>query len=138
MPSSGLTPYILKALRALAEASPEREICGLIGRDQGGQCRIYAVANAATEPSSQFLLDARGQIAALREMREQGQELHAIYHSHPHGPAHPSDRDRALAAYPGVRYLIIALQGGAATQVRGYTYDGSDFIPLDLPWEPGN
>lgn len=126
---SGLAPAILTELRALAEASPEQEICGLIGRDPEGRCQVYPVANTASRPRTRFLLEARGQIEAMRHMRSRGQALYAIYHSHPHGPARPSARDRALAAYPGLLYLVIALRAGAAPQIGVYTYDGEDFIP---------
>ncbi len=128
---TGLAPETLAELRTLAEASPEREICGLIGRDPEGRCQVYPVANTASRPRTRFLLDAHGQIEAMRHMRSRGQELHAIYHSHPRGPARPSARDRALAAYPGVLYLIIAPRAGAVPEIGAYSYDGKDFRLLE-------
>jgi len=130
MASPGLSREILAELRTLAEASPEREICGLIGRTTDGDCQIYPVTNSAPRPHEQFLLEAHAQIAAMRQMRAQDQALYAIYHSHPRGPANPSSSDKAQAAYPGVLYLIIALQTDAATEIRTYSYDGRDFTPM--------
>ena len=43
------------------------------------------------------------------EMDEQGWELWAIYHSHTHSEAYPSETDRRLAFYPEARYMVLSL-----------------------------
>jgi proteasome lid subunit RPN8/RPN11 len=56
----------------------------------------------------------------MRHMREAGEELFAIYHSHPHAPAEPSVRDIAEAAYPQAIYLIISLNTTGVLELRGF------------------
>ena len=43
------------------------------------------------------------------EIDEQGWELWAIYHSHTHSEAYPSETDIRLAFYPDARYLLLSL-----------------------------
>jgi len=50
--------------------------------------------------------------AAQRQMRERGEQLLAIYHSHPRATEpHPSETDVRLAFYPQAIYFIIGLAG---------------------------
>lgn len=50
--------------------------------------------------------------AAQRQMRERGEELLAIYHSHPRSAEPtPSETDVRLAYYPNAVYLIVGLAG---------------------------
>jgi [CysO sulfur-carrier protein]-S-L-cysteine hydrolase len=60
--------------------------------------------------------DPRDLVRAFREMDERGEDLVAIYHSHPASPAMPSPTDRAESAddrgeprYPGVVYVLVTL-----------------------------
>ena len=80
----------------------------------------YPVANVAEHPQQRFLLDAGQQISAMAKMREQGEDLFAIYHSHPTAPALPSTHDLELAAYPDALYLIISLNTKGILEMRGF------------------
>ena len=105
-----------------AQKQPAREVCGLIGRDPlRGDSRCYPVSNSADDPAHLFTLDAAEQIGAMRLMRERGEELFAIYHSHPSSAALPSPTDRRLAEYPGVMYLIISLGTTGVLEMRGFS-----------------
>lgn len=103
-----------------AQASPAAEVCGLVGAKAGVPVRCYPVANVAVDPRRLFAMDPAGQIAALRMMRERGEELFAIYHSHPRTPPQPSETDLAQAAYPAALYLIISLQTRGVLEMRGF------------------
>ena len=59
--------------------------------------------------STAYEMDPGQLVNALRELRHTGEELVAIYHSHPHGPAHPSRADIERAYYPEAAYLIVSL-----------------------------
>ena len=51
-------------------------------------------------------------LSAHREMRQRGEQLVAIYHSHPRASEpEPSETDVRLAYYPSATYLIIGLGG---------------------------
>ena len=93
----------------LAQVSPDQEVCGLISGKNGYAQRCYPVLNVAEHPETQFLLDAQQQITAMTKMRDNGEELFAIYHSHPTAPAQPSITDIRSANYPNALTLIISL-----------------------------
>ncbi|MGJ0485067.1 MAG: Mov34/MPN/PAD-1 family protein [Methylomicrobium sp.] len=103
-----------------AQISPEAEICGLVGGRNGVPHTCYPVVNVAESPAQRFLLDPKQQIAAMAAMRDQGEQLFAIYHSHPHAPAFPSWLDLEQAAYPEALYLIISLSTKGILEMRGF------------------
>ena len=104
----------------LAQISPDFEVCGLIGSKNGLPTHCYPIKNAAEQPQQRFLLDSEQQISAMSTMRELGEELFAIYHSHPTAPAIPSTHDLELAAYPDALYLIISLNTKGILEMRGF------------------
>jgi proteasome lid subunit RPN8/RPN11 len=118
----------------LAQLSPDLEVCGLISSQNGVPSHCYPVANVAKQPAQRFLLDAAAQIAALKAMRERGEELFAIYHSHPTAPAIPSSTDLELAAYPDALNLIISLNTKGILEMRGFHIKSAcaQEIPLTL------
>lgn len=103
-----------------AQRSGSDEACGLIGAKGGVPARCYPIANVAAAPQRLFSMDPTQQIAAMRTMREGGEELFAIYHSHPDSPPLPSATDLAQANYPDVLYLIISLQTRGVLEMRGF------------------
>jgi proteasome lid subunit RPN8/RPN11 len=111
---------IVNQLLHLAQAAPEEEVCGLISGDAAGLRHCYPVANVARDRARLFALDPKGQIDAMRAMRERGEELQAIFHSHPHAPALPSATDVAQHEYPGVLYLVISLDTQGVLEMRGF------------------
>lgn len=103
-----------------AQMSPELEICGLIGSKDGLPVSCYPVDNAAATPQLRFQLDPKGQIDAMRQIREHGEALFAIFHSHPTAPAEPSVVDLAEAAYLDALYLVISLNTKGVLEMRGF------------------
>jgi len=77
-------------------------------------------------------VDPANQIDALREMRELGHELFAIYHSHPTSAALPSTTDMAEAGYPEVLYLIISLNTKGVLEMRGFRLQRDHYNEVDL------
>jgi proteasome lid subunit RPN8/RPN11 len=54
-------------------------------------------------------------------MRDRGEGLLAIYHSHPRAAnPNPSETDVRLAYYPSAKYLIIGL-GGAEAVIKAFS-----------------
>jgi proteasome lid subunit RPN8/RPN11 len=78
-----------------------------------------------------YLMEPGAQIDAMRDMRERGESLLAIFHSHPDSPAVPSTLDLARAAYPDTIYLIAA-KAGEEPAMNAYYYDGNDFEQIDI------
>ena len=117
-----------------AQKSPEKEVCGLIGLSGGENMRFYPVENAASEPDRLFEMDPEGQIEAMRVMRETGETLFAIFHSHPHAPARPSATDLAESTYPEALHLIISLDTKGVLQLAGFRIreGGAEEVELEM------
>jgi len=94
------------------EASPA-ECCGLIGGDNDGRTQsIYQLTNVALNAEVAYEAAPEELFAAQRQMRQRGELLLAIYHSHPRATEpRPSETDVRLAYYPAATYLIIGLVG---------------------------
>jgi proteasome lid subunit RPN8/RPN11 len=89
------------------------ECCGLIGGGEDQQARsIYALRNMAANSNIAYEAAPEDLFAAQRQMRDRGEQLLGIYHSHPRSaePA-PSETDVRLAYYPQAVYFIIGLAG---------------------------
>jgi proteasome lid subunit RPN8/RPN11 len=98
---------------AHACAADPAECCGLIGGAEDGQAQsVYQLSNVALDRRVSYEAAPEDLFAAQRQMRERGEQLLAIYHSHPRSaqPA-PSATDVRLAFYPSAIYLIIGLGG---------------------------
>ncbi len=117
-----------------AQQTPDHEICGLLGGQNGLPTSCYPVENAAANPSRHFLLNAAEQVAAMKTMRERDEVLFAIYHSHPHAPATPSPADLKQAVYREALYLIISLNTQGLLEMRGFKISPRSYeeIPLLL------
>jgi len=123
---------IVNQLLAQSQHQPEEETCGLVSQKHGLPQRVYPVDNIAGEKTSLFEMDPKQQVEAMKQMREQGEELFAIYHSHPHAPAQPSQRDLLEAGYPEALYLIISLDTKGVLDLRGFVLTGKEFEAVKL------
>jgi proteasome lid subunit RPN8/RPN11 len=97
------------------EASPS-ECCGLVGGNDKMARAVYRLRNVARDPLTGYEAAPEELFAAQRLMRERGEELLGIYHSHPRSvePV-PSDTDVRLAYYPSAIYFIIGLGADSET-----------------------
>ena len=88
------------------------ECCGLIDGVGEQVSSIYPLHNVAADPNVSYEAAPEDLFVAQRQMRDRGEKLLAIYHSHPRSasPA-PSETDVRLAYYPEAVYFIIGLAG---------------------------
>ncbi len=77
------------------------------------------MTNAERSPSF-YVMDPQEQFRVMKEMREAGQELVGIYHSHTGSRAYPSATDVDLAYYPEAVYLIVSLLDRKNPAARGF------------------
>lgn len=124
--------HLINQILEQAQASPGKEICGLISGQDQQPTHCYPVSNNASDPRHQFQMDPRQQIDIMREMRERGEELYAIYHSHPDAPAIPSAEDMEQAAYPDALHLIISMSTTGTLQLNGFHLQANRAIPVDI------
>jgi [CysO sulfur-carrier protein]-S-L-cysteine hydrolase len=107
---------MLTHARAVAPA----ECCGLVGGKNESAESIYRLPNVAPDPLTAYEGAPAELFAAQRTMRERGEQLIAIYHSHPRAaePA-PSETDVRLAFYPAAIYFILGL-GAEQAALRAF------------------
>ena len=106
---------------AHARKTDPAECCGLIGGADDGRARsVYQLSNVAADQLVSYEAAPEDLFAAQRQMRDRGEQLLAIYHSHPRSAQpSPSVTDVRLAFYPSAIYLIIGL-GGTAPLTRAF------------------
>lgn len=115
-----LPRHLVNQILYQAQSSPEVEVCGLIAARDGRPRHCIQVPNVSAQPQRLFAMDPARQIDAQRRMREQGEELFGIYHSHPHSPAEPSATDLEQAGYPEALYIIVSLNTKGVLEMRGF------------------
>jgi [CysO sulfur-carrier protein]-S-L-cysteine hydrolase len=117
-----------------ARAETGREICGVIAARDGVPVDCVPIANVAGDPAHRYRMDPEALIRTLFGMEQAGEELYAIYHSHPASPAAPSAIDLAEAGWPDALYLIVSLNTRGVLEMRGYRIRGgaSVEVPLEI------
>ena len=121
-----LAPGILDKVIEHAKVSYPREGCGLLTAT-----RFIPVANIAPG-ATEFEMDPAELIAAMRDLRIAGEELTGIYHSHPHGPAHPSKTDIERAYYPEAAQLIVSLAELERPRVAAFRITHGEALEIEL------
>ena len=95
------------------------ECCGVIASADGVPVKVIAMINADASPVT-YRLDGKEQLRVFDDIDERGWELWAIYHSHTHSEAYPSETDQRLAFYPDARYLLLSVQDREAPALRSF------------------
>jgi proteasome lid subunit RPN8/RPN11 len=120
-----------------ARAESPRECCGLVGGTVGHAQTVYPARNAAADPLVTYEASPEDLFAAQRSMRERGEQLVAIYHSHPRSAdPKPSATDVRLAYYPSAVYFIVGL-GGEQPIIGAFSISESkgSFEPIEFEIE---
>jgi proteasome lid subunit RPN8/RPN11 len=104
---------------AHARAEAPQEACGLLAGRAASATRVIRCRNAHPTPVTRYAIDPREQLRAFRDMEANGEELVAIYHSHPITQPYPSPTDRAEAHYPDAFYVLVSLRD-ATPELRAY------------------
>lgn len=104
-----ITKNVMQAIIAHAEKELPHEACGYLAATEGLVGRHYEMTNL-DKAGDHFSMDPREQFAAVKNMRDRGQQLCGVYHSHPETPARPSVEDIRLAFDPDISYVIISMQ----------------------------
>ena len=122
MPPIQLRREHLEAMIAHARETAPEECCGLIGGfSETRATSLYRLRNVTTNPELGYEAAPEDLFAAQRQMRERGEGLLAIYHSHPRSSEpSPSETDVRLAYYPSATYLIIGL-GGTDAVIKAFS-----------------
>jgi proteasome lid subunit RPN8/RPN11 len=107
------------------------EACGFLGGEDSRATVVTAVENALHSPVA-YEMDPRQQLEAMLYFEENGLDLLAAYHSHPHGPSGPSHTDIAQAYYPDLPQLIISLRLGPAPAARAFLLSQEEIHEIEI------
>ena len=126
---------IERALRdeliAHARDDAPNECCGMIAARDGRFSAHFRARNEFESPL-RFQIDSRDQIRITNEIESRGEEIGAIFHSHPSSEARPSQTDVNLARWwPGVLWVICSLAAEEPV-VRAFRIDGSEVEEVEL------
>ncbi len=88
------------------------EACGYLAEKDGVICEHFKLTNIDKSPVH-FSMDPAEQFSVVKECRNQGLKISAVYHSHPETPARPSTEDIKLAYDPSLSYVIVSLAESA-------------------------
>lgn len=110
--------YLLDEIISHCREVYPNEACGILAGKDGIVEKVYKMTNIESS-SVTYMMDSKEQFAVMKEMRREGLEMVAIYHSHPHAEAYPSERDVRLAFYEDAVYIIVSLVEKEPT-VKGF------------------
>jgi [CysO sulfur-carrier protein]-S-L-cysteine hydrolase len=124
---------MVEEMVAHAREDLPNECCGLIGGGDGEARTLYRARNAFASPFS-YRVDPGDQYRIIeKEMRERGEELLAIYHSHTKSPAYPSQTDlNEAASWPEQVYLIVSLADREAPEVKAFWLKDNEIVEAEL------
>lgn len=107
------------------------EACGILTGKGRVVEKIYEMTNIENSTVS-YMMDPKEQFGVMKEMRSEGNEMIAIYHSHPHSPAYPSAKDAEIAYYSTALYVIVSLMYTERPDVRAYEIDGGKIKEIEV------
>ena len=109
------------------------ECCGMVGGVDGEARTVYRTRNAFESPLRFDVHPSDLFRVTEREIPEAGEELLAIYHSHPNSEAYPSQTDINLAeGWPDPLWVICSLADPQAPVVRGFALRDGGVEEVDL------
>lgn len=111
-----------------------KEACGILaGRDQAEQA--YPMTNVEDSPIG-YAMDPKEQLQVEKQMRQRGQRMIGIYHSHTASDAYPSSVDVRLAISSDIAYVLVSLKDRACPVVKSYRIEGSTITSEEVVVEP--
>ncbi len=125
-----LPATVAEAIIAHARAGKPEEVCGIVrGRGLIAEEAVRG-RNIASERIENYEVDPETLLLQFA-FEDQGDEMMAIYHSHPVSVAYPSATDAWNAHYPESIYLICSLEFDDAPVIRAFRMT-PHWIELDI------
>lgn len=116
---------------AHAQADAPQEVCGILSGRDGVATELVRARNEAANPIMEYWVDGQTLLKQF-DFEARGEQMIAIYHSHPVDEAFPSAADAAGALYPDAIYLICSLRRPDAPKLRAFR-----LLQSDLAGRPG-
>jgi len=107
------------------------EACGVLAGKEGRPVKFFPMTNQDASPVS-YRLDPKEQLRVFDEIEDEGWELAAIFHTHTHSEAYPSETDLRQAFYPEAVYLVMSLSDRSNPVLRGFRIDDGSIEEEEL------
>lgn len=115
------------------------EACGILAGQENRVEKIYCMTNAKPGPAY-YEMDAEEQFRVMKDIRESGNAMVGMFHSHPSGQAWPSSIDVEKAYWPGSQlpnypdavYVIVSFMNRAKPVVRGFSIEEGNVTEVPL------
>ncbi len=114
-----ISRLLINKMLGHAQRAYPRECFGVLSGVDNQMRHWHPLSNVEAD-NHRFLADSAEQIRLFKQLRAQGEEVLAIYHSHPQGPCEPSVLDLQQAYYPGVLSIIISLDTEGRLEMNGF------------------
>ncbi len=121
---------IVEAIYAQAAQEAPIEACGYLAGENDNVSVHYPMTNI-DRSAEHFSFDPKEQFAVIKQVREEGLDILAVYHSHPETPARPSQEDIRLAYDPTIVYVIASLAEDRRT-IKAFRITNGDVEQEDL------
>ncbi len=116
-----------QTLSHLRAAMPHEGVGLWLGR-AGRVVEVWPLRNVHARPWERYEAEPQSLLEAVRYIEREGLELVAIVHSHPRGPAQPSETDRAQAFWR-VPYVIFDMR---TEHLRAFLLPQGEEVPVWL------
>lgn len=125
---------LLEEIVAHALDDHPNECCGFVAANGNHAVAIHRMSNVAEQPGVRYELSGLEHYQVLTAIEEEGLEVGAIYHSHPHSPPFPSTTDIELAFYPKAEYIIVSLEQMPTVTLGCWRMDNGevDYATLEI------
>ena len=129
-----ITDSVRAAIQEHALQARPSECCGLLSGKDGLITDLHRLRNGADKPETRYFATPEDLFAAMRRIREGGQSLLGVYHSHPRTQAYPSASDVEMAFYPEALYFIISLE--PQVELRAFKIEDSRIDDVKIVSSP--
>ncbi|MBF0328976.1 MAG: M67 family metallopeptidase [Nitrospirae bacterium] len=103
-----ISSSIFDQMVGYCRAGLPNEVCGMLAGSDSNVSKLYTMTNTEPSPVSYFM-EPSEQFKAIKDIRNNGLSMLAIFHSHPASEAFPSAKDVSLAFYDDAVYVIVSL-----------------------------
>lgn len=134
-----LSPATYASILAHAGEDGRHEVCGVLAGHRVGDRAVveavHRVENVAGEPRTTYEMDPEGLLETMEAVAARGRSVLGFYHSHPAGPATPSETDRAQARWPDHHYVVVS-PSTRPPSLDAWVWDGTAFARVDVAVDP--
>jgi len=108
------------------------EACGLVAFDVAERPVLTVCLTNADHAGDRFTISPDEQFGAIRLSESLGHSIGAVFHSHPHSDAYPSELDIGGGADPDWLHSIVGPVTGQHPLLRAYRIDGSEVSEVQV------